>query len=196
MTAPPPGGPRVVLASASPRRRDLLARLGIDPDIRPAHVDETPHPGEAPADLVQRLARAKAAAIDAPDDALVVAADTEVVLDGQVLGKPADEAEAAAMLAALSGRSHDVLTGVAVRLGDRAASDIATTRVHMRGLDPAEINWYLRSGEPMGKAGAYAIQGAGAVLIDGIDGSDTNVIGLPLTLLVELARRVGADLLA
>lgn len=188
--------PPVVLASASPRRRDLLARLGIVPDIRPAHVDETPHPGEAPQALVQRLAHAKAAAVDAPDDALVVAADTEVVLDGRVLGKPADDAQAVAMLTALSGRTHDVLTGVAVRCGDRTTTDVAVTRVHVRSLGPPEIDWYVRTGEPMGKAGAYAIQGAGAVFITGIDGSDTNVIGLPLALLVSLARRVGVDLLS
>jgi septum formation protein len=195
MTTPRTATP-VVLASASPRRRDLLARLGIVADVRPAHVDETPRPGEAPGDLVQRLARTKAAAVDAPESALVVAADTEVVLDGRVLGKPADDAEAAAMLAALSGRTHDVMTGVAVRHGDRTATDVAVTRVHVRDLDPAEIDWYVRTGEPMGKAGAYAIQGAGAVFITGIDGSDTNVIGLPLALLVSLARRVGVDLLA
>jgi septum formation protein len=195
MTTPRTATP-AVLASASPRRRDLLARLGIVADVRPAHVDETPRPDEAPGDLVQRLARTKAAAVDAPDSALVVAADTEVVLDGRVLGKPADDAEAAAMLAALSGRTHDVMTGVAVRHGDRTATDVAVTRVHVRDLDPAEIDWYVRTGEPMGKAGAYAIQGAGAVFITGIDGSDTNVIGLPLALLVSLARRVGVDLLA
>jgi septum formation protein len=196
MSTPRTSAPHVVLASASPRRRDLLARLGIDPDIRPARIDEAPHPGEGATDLVRRLASMKAAAIDAPPDALVVAADTEVVLDGQVLGKPADDAHATAMLAALSGRTHDVLTGVAVRCGDRAATDVASTRVHVRPLDPAEIDWYVRTGEPMGKAGAYAIQGAGAAFIDGVDGSDTNVIGLPLALLVALARRVGVNLLA
>ena len=185
----------MVLASASPRRLDLLRRLGLDPDVRPAHVDETPRPGEAPADLVIRLARAKALAVAVRDDQLVVAADTVVSLGTRVLGKPRDRADAAAMLGALSGRDHHVLTGVAVARGGVVHADVETTRVRFRDLADREIAWYLTTGEANDKAGAYGLQGAGAVLVDGLEGSDTNVIGLPLALVVTLARRLGVDLL-
>lgn len=188
--------PRVVLASASPRRRDLLGRLGIVPLVRPADVDETPRPGEAPGDLVVRLARAKALAVVAEPDDLVVGADTVVTLGTRVLGKPDDRAEAATMLASLSGRDHRVVTGVAVRRGDVVHADVEATRVAFRRLDDREIAWYLATGEADDKAGAYALQGAGAVLVRELQGSDTNVIGLPLTLLVALGRRLGVDLLA
>lgn len=184
-----------MLASASPRRRDLLGRLGIDPDVRPADVDEAVRPGEAPADLVVRLARAKAAAVDADPGDLVVAADTVVTVGTRVLGKPADRDDAAAMLASLSGREHHVVTGVAVRHRGVVHADLETTRVRFRELDDREIAWYVATGEPDDKAGAYGLQGAGAVLVREIRGSDTNVIGLPLVLLVTLARHLGVDLL-
>lgn len=185
-----------MLASASPRRRDLLRRLGIDPEVRPAGVDETPRPGEAPADLVTRLAQAKVVAVGTEPDDLVVAADTVVTVGTRVLGKPADRAEAVAMLASLSGRDHHVVTGVAVRRDDVVHADVETTRVAFRLLDDREIAWYVATGEADDKAGAYGLQGAGAVLVQELQGSDTNVIGLPLTLLVTLARHVGVDLLA
>jgi septum formation protein len=185
----------VVLASGSPRRHDLLGRLGIVPVVRPPDVDVSARPGEAPGDLVVRLARSKAASVDAGADDLVVAADTVVSLGTRVLGKPADRREAAAMLASLSGREHHVLTGVAVRRGGAVHADVATTRVTFRELDDREIAWYVATGEADDKAGAYGLQGAGAVLVRELRGSDTNVIGLPLALLVTLARHVGVDLL-
>lgn len=185
----------MVLASASPRRLALLRRLGVEPVVRPADVDETSRPGEAPADLVERLARAKARSVEADPNDLVVAADTVVAMGTRVLGKPRDAEDASRMLAALSGRDHHVLTGVAVCRGALTHADVDTTRVTFRLLDPGEIAWYVATGEPDDKAGAYGLQGAGAALVDRIDGSDTNVIGLPLALLVTLARHVGVDLL-
>lgn len=186
-----------MLASGSPRRAALLGRLGITPEVRPADLDESVRPGEAPADLVLRLAGAKARHVARRDDdtEVVLAADTEVVDDDRVLGKPADDAEAAAMLRALAGRSHRVLTGLAAVRGHRLVTDLVTTHVTFRALDEREIAWYLDTGEPAGKAGGYALQGAGAVLVERIDGSDTNVIGLPLAATVTLLRRVGLDLL-
>ncbi|HSK23772.1 MAG TPA: Maf family protein [Egicoccus sp.] len=189
--APPP--PRLVLASGSPRRAELLARLGLTPEIRPSDVDETPRPDEAPDDLVRRLAALKAMAADATDDEVVLAADTEVAVDGEVLGKPADRDHAAAMLRRLSGRSHEVVTGVAARRGPLVHVDAVHTTVVFRDLADAEVAWYLDTGEPFGKAGGYGLQGAGAALVARIDGSDTNVIGLPLAETVALLREVGFD---
>jgi septum formation protein len=193
----PTGPPTLVLASASPRRRDLLRRLGLDPALRPVDLDETPHDVEPPHDLVVRLAAAKAAAgTDRGEgDEVVLAADTEVVLDGTVLGKPVDDADAAAMLRRLNGRTHEVVTGLAVRRGEIARLATVTTAVTFRHLTDDEIAWYVATGEPSGKAGAYALQGAGAVLVASIAGSDTNVIGLPLAETVALLREVGLDLL-
>lgn len=143
--------------------------------------------------MVRRLATAKAGAVAARDDEVVLAADTAVVLDGRALGKPADRDDAAAMLRVLSGRRHQVLTAVAVQRGPERHRTLVTTGVHVRSLSETEVAWYLATGEPDDKAGAYALQGAGAALIARIDGSDTNVIGLPLTETVELLRRVGLD---
>jgi septum formation protein len=184
----------VVLASGSPRRLELLRRLGLDPEVRVAAVDETPLTGETPAETVARLARAKAHAVEA-GDALVVAADTEVVLDGTVLGKPADRAEATAMLRALSGRTHVVLTGVHVLAGDRESAAVEETLVCFRVLSDEEIAAYVATGEPDDKAGGYGIQGAGGMFVERIEGSDTNVIGLPLATVVRLAAEVGVTLL-
>jgi septum formation protein len=165
--------------------------------VRPSHVDETPHPDEPPADLVARLAAAKAAASAAENedgaDEVVLAADTEVVIDGRVLGKPTDRDDAAAMLRALSGDTHEVMTGIAVRRGTTSRLAQVSTAVTFRPLTDAEIAWYLATGEPSGKAGAYALQGAGAVLVERIAGSDTNVIGLPLAETVALLRELGFD---
>jgi septum formation protein len=184
----------VVLASGSPRRLELLRRLGLDPEVRVAAVDETPLTGETPAETVARLARAKAHAVEA-GDALVVAADTEVVLDDTVLGKPADPAEATAMLRALSGRAHVVLTGVHVLAGDRESAAVEETVVCFRALSDEEIAAYVATGEPDDKAGGYGIQGAGGMFVERIEGSDTNVIGLPLATVVRLAGEVGVTLL-
>lgn len=185
----------VILASASPRRLALLGRLGIDPRVQPAHVDETPQPGEQPRAQVARLAAAKAAAVDAPQGALVVAADTVVVLDGAVLGKPASAAGAVAVLGALSGRDHLVLTGVHLRRDGREAAAVAATTVWFRALSDREIAAYAATGEPMDKAGAYGIQGAGGAFVDRIVGSDSNVVGLPLADVVRLAARLGVTVL-
>jgi septum formation protein len=184
----------VVLASGSPRRLELLRRLGLDPEVRVAAVDETPLTGETPAETVARLARAKAHAVEA-GDALVVAADTEVVLDDTVLGKPADPAEATAMLRSLSGRTHVVLTGVHVLAGDRESAAVEETLVCFRVLSDEEIAAYVATGEPDDKAGGYGIQGAGGMFVERIEGSDTNVIGLPLATVVRLAAEVGMTLL-
>jgi septum formation protein len=193
----PSSGARLVLASASPRRAELLARLGLAPEVRPADIDETPRPGEPASDLVVRLAGEKAAAAAARGDGdeVVLAADTTVVLGGRMLGKPVDRADAAATLRALSGHTHEVVTGLAVLRGTISAVDRVTTSVTFRRLTEAEIAWYVDTGEPDDKAGAYGLQGAGAVLVSAVSGSDTNVIGLPLAETVALLRDVGMDLL-
>ena len=208
--------PTVVLASASPRRSELLARLGMVFDVRPADVDEAALPGEDPVDLVRRLALAKAEAglgAAAEPDTVVLAADTVVVLDGAVLGKPIDDADAAAMLARLSARTHTVLTGVAVaRRQDRSGGDaddgpsaavlgpsssvvlaVEATEVTMVELSRADIAWYVATGEPADKAGAYGVQGVGAVFVASVRGSWDNVVGLPLAITRRLLAEVGLD---
>ncbi len=203
--AEPTAAPHLVLASSSPRRAALLARLGLAPEVRPVDVDESPSPGEIPVTLARRLAAAKADAgvrlggrhddpSDDPSDVeVVLAADTVVVLGGRALGKPRDRDEAAAMLHALAGRTHEVVTGVAVHRGDQRLATHVQTRVHVRALTGTEIAWYVGTGEADDKAGAYGLQGAGAVLVDRIEGSDTNVIGLPLAQTVQLLRVAGVE---
>lgn len=195
--APPTAtGWELVLASASPRRAALLARLGLAPEIRPTDVDETPHAGEHPEAMVQRLATDKVRAASRNDDReVVLAADTTVALDGVALGKPRDDHEAATMLRHLSGRTHTVHTAVVVRRGDTEVAASAATQVTFRALTDREIAWYVATGEPRDKAGAYALQGAGAVLVAAIAGSDTAVIGLPLSATAMLLQQVGADVL-
>lgn len=191
------GETNLVLASSSPRRAELLARLGLTPVIRATAVDETPREGESPSELVARLAEAKAhAGHHRGTDEVVLAADTVVVVDDQPLGKPSDDAEAGAMLRRLSGRTHEVLTGLSVHRGSEQHRDTVCTRVRFRALSDSEVAWYLGTGEPRGKAGSYALQGAGAALVDHLEGSETNVIGLPLAATVLLLRRAGIDLLA
>lgn len=188
--------PPLVLASGSPRRAELLARLGVRPEIRPADVDETPRAGETADALVARLAGAKAVAGAAAGDGrdeVVLAADTVVVLDGRALGKPRDRDDAAATLRALSGRTHQVTTGVAVVRGPVSAATRVTTAVTFRPLSEHEIAWYVATEEPDDKAGSYGLQGAGAALVARVEGSDTNVIGLPLAETVGLLREVGID---
>jgi septum formation protein len=187
----------IILASASPRRRDLLAQLGIHPVIEPADIDESVLDGDEPVAYVRRLSIAKAAAVrpDADDTTLVIAADTTVDLDGQILGKPADPGEARAMLRALSARTHRVHTGVTVRRGPHQATDVATTLVTFTPITDAALEWYLATGESYDKAGAYAMQGAAGVFVAAVKGSVSNVVGLPLTTVVELARAVGVELI-
>lgn len=172
----------LVLASASPRRRELLRWLVAQYELDSAEIDESPRPGEAATALVARLARAKAEAVAARrQGAWILAADTIVEIDGVVLGKPTDEREAVAMLGRLSGREHRVLTGFTLLAprGDHRSGTVES-RVRFRRLDGPRIASYVATGEPLDKAGAYAIQGRGASMIAGVDGSFTNVIGLPL----------------
>jgi septum formation protein len=182
--------PRVFLASASPRRRDLLNLVGIDHEVRPANIDETYLPGEQPRDHAERLAREKAVAIDG-SDSVTIGSDTIVVVDGQVLGKPRDRAHAAEMLRQLSGRSHIVMTGVAARWRGVLASGLEEVGVTFRRLTDDEIERYIDTGEPMDKAGAYGIQGFGATIVDRVDGDYFAVMGLPLNRLVRLLRALG-----
>jgi septum formation protein len=182
----------VVLASGSPRRRELLALLGLSCAVVSTDVDESWIPGESPTAHAERLARTKAAAVPAPE-AAAVAADTIVVIDGEILGKPSDAADAARMLRRLSGREHTVHTALAVTYAGRTASDIASTRVWFRPLAEQTIAEYVATGEPMDKAGAYGIQGFGAVIVERIAGDYFTVMGLGLGLLVALWRRVGLD---
>ncbi len=187
--------PPIVLASSSPRRREILASLGLAFDVRASEVDESLRPGESPFDAAERLARAKAAAVAAAaDGALVVAADTLVVLDGRALGKPHGAAEARRMLSALAGRAHDVVTGVALARDGRTASGREVTRVVFAPMTDAELDEYAASGEPDDKAGAYALQGIGGLFVARVEGSPSNVVGLPIRLLYTLARELGVDL--
>lgn len=170
----------LILASRSPRRQEILARAGIEHQVRPADVDETVRDGEPAAGYVRRLARAKAeAALNGPGD-VVLGADTVVVVDGQILGKPADPGDACRMLRLLSGREHEVVTGICLLTGEHAAEDAESTRVRFRSLSEREIADYVASGEPMDKAGAYAIQGLASKFIDRVEGCYFNVVGLPV----------------
>ncbi len=186
--------PRLVLASASPRRERLLAAVGVDVQIQPADIDETPRPGEQPEALVRRLSAAKAEAISVAKNDMVIAADTIVVVDEEILGKPVDEADARRMLELLSGRSHQVLTGVSVRGGDRTETEVDAAEVTMRFLSVADIAWYVGTGEPMGKAGAYAIQGFGSLFVPKIAGNHSGIVGLPIPLVDSLLARFGRPL--
>jgi len=188
---------RLVLASASPRRSELLAAAGVEFDVSPVDVDEARRPAEPPRTFVERLAREKAAAgVRVHPDRAVLAADTAVVVDGEVLGKPTDEEDAARMLRRLSGRAHEVLTGVAVAWQGRVASEVASTRVWMAPLSAETIGWYVASGEPADKAGGYAIQGLASRFVTRLEGSYSNVVGLPVAVvlhLLEAVTREGPD---
>jgi septum formation protein len=185
---------RVILASQSPRRRELLALVGISHEVSPADVDETPYPGELPVPHCERLARAKAAVLaERHPDALVVGADTIVVVDGDILGKPRDRDEAVRMLERLDGRAHTVFTAVAIAQGSMVASAVERVEVTFRALGRALIETYVGTGEPMDKAGAYGIQGYGATIVERIDGDYFSVMGLPVGTLVRLLREAGYD---
>ena len=185
--------PHVILASQSPRRRELLALVGIEHEVRPADIDESYLAGETPRAHAERLAREKASAIElgVDTDAVTIGSDTIVVVDGDVLGKPRDRAHAAEMLRRLSGRSHVVITGVAVRWRGKLASGIEEVGVTFRSLSDAEIERYIDTREPMDKAGAYGIQGYGATIVERVDGDYFAVMGLALNRLAALCRSLG-----
>jgi septum formation protein len=186
---------RFVLASKSPRRSEMLRKLGFDLDIIPSGAEENPIPGETPREHVIRLAEAKAQDIGSRyPDQWIIAADTIVFINGSILGKPRDQGEALEMLCLLSGREHFVLTGFSVRhigkgMGEHQAVE---TAVRVKALLPAEMKWYVETGEPFDKAGGYAAQGIGSFMIESIRGSYTNVVGLPLCELVQMLSRLGA----
>ena len=187
---------KIVLASGSPRRQELLRRIGLtDFTIRVPVVEEFCPEGLSPQETVEYISREKSQAVDAAEDEIVITADTMVFLDGRRLGKPADEAEALAMLTALQGRHHTVCTGVTVRQGDRFLTESETTEVYFRPVSREEILAYIRTGEPMDKAGAYGIQEKGALLVERIDGDFFNVMGLPVEQLGLVLARFGVKLL-
>jgi len=183
---------KVVLASSSPRRRELLNLIGIAHEVRPANLDESMRPRETPRRHAERLARDKASAVAMRDpDLITIAADTIVVINRKVLGKPVDKEDAARMLAMLSGREHTVITAVAVSRGKKLRSAIEEVKVKFRRLREEEIEAYIATGEPMDKAGAYGIQGYGATIVERVEGDYFAVMGLPLVRLVGLMREVG-----
>ncbi len=190
---------RLILASASPRRRDLLAACGISFEIIPSMIDEHPLRDEQAATYVQRLALAKAESVaQHHTDAVVLGADTTVTIDGLILAKPQSLDDARQMLHRLCGREHEILTGVAVvagkmagRVGDRSAQAMVASRVLMRHFTATTIEWYITTGEPVDKAGAYAVQGLGGALVERVEGSYTNAVGLPLDETLALLRRFG-----
>ena len=175
-----PNNLRLVLASRSPRRADLLAAAGIPFEVRAEDVDETPRKGESARDYVIRLAREKAEAVTAAECETVLAADTTVVIDGIIFGKPQDQLDARSMLYALSGRRHEVLTGICLRRGSSVISDCESTGVWFANLTTEDIDSYIETGEPSDKAGAYALQGIASRFVERIDGSYSNVVGLPV----------------
>ena len=190
-----------MLASSSTRRRDLLSQLGLDLDVRPADIDEAIHDGERPAEYVRRLGRQKAdvvaESLDPGDERwVIIGADTCVALDDTIFGKPDGRADAADMLRALSARPHQVVTGVAVVTASATVVDTDATTVTMTPMTDDEIDWYVATGEPDGKAGGFAIQGIGGAFIESIDGSASNVVGLPLALTRRLLGSVGIDVFA
>jgi septum formation protein len=192
--------PRLTLASRSPRRLELLSCAGIEPTVVPADVDESILPGESPHAYVARVARAKARAAIGPGRDYVLGADTAVVLEGSVLGKPGDRENATRMLRSLSGRTHEVLTGLALLAARAGRNDpveeemVVASSVTFVPLSDEQIAWYVASGEPLDKAGAYAIQGTAGVFVRSIAGSVSNVVGLPLVETLEMLGRMGFPL--
>jgi septum formation protein len=185
---------RLVLASASPRRAELLSTAGFTFQVEPVDIDESPRPGEEPVEYVLRVARDKAAASWRRRDgavACVLAADTVVVASNRILGKPESQQHAREMLTLLSGTTHLVHTGVVTRMADEEVAEAVTTRVRFIDLNESEIDWYLRTGEAEGKAGAYAIQGRASRFVDWIEGSWSNVVGLPVATVYRMLARAG-----
>lgn len=183
----------VILASGSPRRRELMKLFGVDLTVRPADIDETMDPEKDPAAEVKRVSRCKALAVPCQPEDIVIAADTIVVCGGTVLGKPHSPRDAARMLRLLSGSTHQVMTGCTVLRGDQAESFTEVTEIHFRELTDEEIARYVASGEPMDKAGAYGIQGGAALFCTGITGDYYNVMGLPVCRLQAALRTLAPD---
>ena len=186
---------QLILASQSPRRKELLKLFHIPFSVCAADIDETMDPAKDPAQEVARVSRAKAEAIPRGADDVVIAADTIVVLQGRVLGKPADAADAAAILTALSGRDHQVMTGVAVLRGNTGLSHTEITDIHFRPLSQKEIDAYVRTGEPMDKAGAYGIQGGAALFAEKMHGDYYNVMGLPVCRLWQMLQEIAPEIM-
>lgn len=180
---------KLVLASASPRRRELLRNAGIDFSVRPAHIEEVRQPDETAKKYVARLAEEKALAIEIAPDEIVLAADTTVEVASEILEKPRDSADARRMLQLLSGRPHFVHTGIYLKTLDWSGGEVVTTTVHFANIPAAEIDAYVLSGEPMDKAGAYAIQGLASRYVEKIDGCYFNVVGLPVSRVWKLLTR-------
>ncbi len=189
---------KFILASASPRRVELLGQMGLKFSVIPAHVDEEYADGETPAEHVTRLSEKKSAEVArANPNAWVLAADTVVVLDGNILGKPDDKEDARRMLNTLSARTHEVYTGYCLmnNCADKRVTDFVVSRVKIKALSAAEVEFYLNTDEPYDKAGSYAVQGIGAFMVESIDGSYTNVVGLPLCQVVDLLDSLGVIIL-
>jgi septum formation protein len=183
---------RLILGSASPRRRDLLAQIGVVPDaILPPDIDETPRPRELPRPYCARIALSKALAVEAGPEDLVLCADTTVALGRRIMGKPADAGEAASFLVALGGRRHSVITAIALRLGDRVWTRESVSAVKMKRLSDAELNTYLASEDWRGKAGGYGIQGLAGAFIPWISGSFTGIMGLPVAETAQMLAAAG-----
>ena len=185
----------LILASASPRRKELLSLLGMPFTVRAADIDETMDPGKSPFDEVARVSRLKALAVSREDGDVVIAADTIVVCEGKVLGKPHSEDEAVNMLRLLSGRDHQVMTGCTVLLGSKQETFTEVTHLHFRPLSDREIQKYVQSGEPMDKAGAYGIQGGAALFCEKLEGDYYNVMGLPVCRLYETLCRMAPEVM-
>ncbi len=181
----------LILASQSPRRRELLGLMGLEFTVRAADIDETMDPAAEPRAEVARLSREKALAVAARDTDVVIAADTIVVCGGKTLGKPRDEAEAMQMLQLLSGRAHQVMTGLTVKRGRELVTHTEVTDIHFRPLSTGEIRAYVATGEPMDKAGAYGVQGGASIFVTGLSGDYFNVVGLPVCALTGILRRFG-----
>ena len=186
---------QLILASQSPRRKELLSLMKIPFVIRVADIDETMDPAKSPAEEVARVSRQKALAVPRQADDIVIAADTIVVLDGQVLGKPRDQAHACQMLTTLSGRDHQVMTGITVLRGEQTLAHTEITNIHFRPISQQEICAYVATGEPMDKAGSYGIQGGAALFAQRLEGDYYNVMGLPVCKLYEMLREIAPELM-
>jgi septum formation protein len=188
----PPNSRMLILASSSPRRAELLRAAGIEFAIRIPDIDETRLPGESPQNYALRLSREKAMAVPEAEE-LVLGADTIVIINNEIAGKPADLDDARRMLNALSGRRHEVLTAVTLICGERVLSEVESTHVSFSRMSEEEIEWYISTGEPMDKAGAYGIQGYASRFVERIEGNYSNVVGLPVSLIYQMAKRLGFE---